>query len=477
MKKLFLDTVGCQMNVLDSELVVAGLRRQGYSLTDDPNDADVVLFNTCSIRELAEEKIYSALGKLKARKRLAPDIVIGVLGCMAQKDQEGIFKRAPHVDLVAGPGALEEIPELVEEIRRTRKPQMSLSLDRGDAGRREVERSFASFDPLRDSDARPTRFQAFVRTQFGCDKFCTYCIVPSVRGPEQGRDPDAIVREVELLATEGVVEVTLLGQTVNSYRYRHGDGRRVRFSDLLARVDAVPGIRRVKFVTSFPNDMTDDLLDAVRDLPNVAEYLHVPAQSGCDDVLSRMKRHYSVARYLEMVDRARERVPGVAISSDFIVGFCGETEESFQRSCDLVRRARFKNSFIFQYSARPGTEAFAFADDVPDEVKKRRNNELLAVQQDVSRLEHRALIGRTVEVLVEGPSRLSRTSAAGQLVGRSAGDHIVVFDGPASLAGTFVKVKIEDATALTLYGDVDGLDPAQLPPRAPIRPRAALPVL
>src|SRR5262249_16197246 len=236
---------------------------------------------------------------------------------------------------------------------------------------------------------RPTAFQAYVRTQFGCDKFCTYCIVPSVRGPEQSRPPEHILAEVRQLADQGAKEITLVGQTVNSYRYSHGDGRHNRLSDLLYQIHNVAPVRRIKFITNFPRDMSDDLLDAVRDLPKVSQYLHVPAQSGCNDVLRRMKRMYTVEYYREMLQRCRSRIPNVAISSDSIVGFCGGTDDSFQRSCDLVREAHFKNSFIFKYSNRPGTKADElFPDDVPEEVKKRRNNDLLAIQNAVSLADH-----------------------------------------------------------------------------------------
>src|SRR5215470_16490453 len=405
-KKLYIETVGCQMNVLDSELVVGSLRRQGYELVHEATEADVILFNTCSVRQHAEDKIYSALGRLRGHLQRHPSKVLGVLGCMAQKDQELIRRRAPHVDIVCGTGQLARLPELIAAVEQTGTPQLALSLARNEASRPEVERSFESYDPLRDPAMRPSPFQAYVRVMIGCDKFCTYCIVPSVRGPEQSRPPEHIAAEVRQLAAEGCKEVTLLGQTVNSYEYERGDGRRERLSDLLARVHDTPGLERIKFITNFPRDMGDDLLDAVRTLPKVCPYLHVPAQSGDDEVLRRMKRLYTVAYYRDMLARARERVPGVAVSSDFIVGFCGETEEAFQRTCDLVRTAGFKNSFIFKYSPRPGTKADElYPDDVPEEVKKRRNNDLLAIQNAVSLSDHRARLGHVVEVLVEGPSK------------------------------------------------------------------------
>lgn len=456
MKKLYLETVGCQMNVLDSELVVGALRRQGYSLTDVATDADLVLYNTCSVRAHAEEKIYSALGRVRKHKLANPEVVVGVIGCMAQKDQDEVFRRANYVDVVCGPGQLGQLPELIAKVQAGEGRQTAFSLGRADAGKHAVSDSFESYDPMREPAMRPNQFQAYVRTQFGCDKFCTYCIVPSVRGPEQGRPPIHVLADVRQLADQGCREVTLVGQTVNSYRFDHGDGRVSRLSDLMFQIHDVPGIERIKFVTNFPKDMSDDLLQAVRDLPKACKYLHVPAQHGDDEVLKRMKRLYTVAYYNEMLQRCRETVPGVAVSSDFIVGFCGEDEPAFERTMDMVRVSGFKNSFIFKYSARPGTKADElFADDVPEEVKKRRNNDLLCVQNDVSQADHRSRIGDTVEVLVEGPSKHDDgTSPVHQLTGRTMTDHIVVFDGPMRLTGQLVQVAIRDASSFTLFGDV-----------------------
>ena len=457
-KTLFIDTVGCQMNILDSELVVGSLRRQGYELVHVPADADVILFNTCSVRQHAEDKIYSALGRLARHKKDRPGSVIGVLGCMAQKDQEHIRDRMPHVDLVVGTGQLARVPELIAEVERTRVPQFALSLGRKDGGKNEVEASFESFDPPRDATMRPTPFQAFVRIQIGCDKFCTYCVVPSTRGPEQSRVPDHIVAECRQLAREGAKEVTLLGQTVNSYQFDHGDGRITRLSDLLLRLSEIEGLQRVKFITNFPKDMTDDLLDAVRDLPKVSKYLHVPVQSGCNEMLKKMKRTYTVELYREMLARCREKVPGVAVTSDFIVGFCGETEEQFQKSMDIVRESKFKNSFIFKYSTRPGTTAAElYADDIPEEVKKRRNNDLLAVQNVNCLEDHLQRVGSVVEVLVEGPSKIGeRQPGPGprQLTGRTTTDHIVVFEGNDRLIGQMIKLRVDEASPFTLYATV-----------------------
>lgn len=459
--KLFIETVGCQMNMLDSELVVAALRKQGYELTADIAAADTVLFNTCSVREHAEHKIYSALGRLKYSKQSRPNQVIGVLGCMAQKDQELIFQKAPHVDLVVGTGQLGEVPRLVDEARRTRKREVAVSLDRRDGTRNEVSQSFQSYDPLREPEMRPTPFQAFVRIMFGCDKFCTYCVVPMTRGPEQSRSPQDILHECRVLADQGVKEVTLIGQTVNSYKYTE-NGVAWRLADLLSSIHDINGLIRLKFVTNYPRDMTDDLLQAVRDLPKCSRYLHVPAQSGCEEMLKKMKRGYTVEQYREMHGRIKATLPDAAVSSDFIVGFCGETDESHQKSLDLIRECRFKNSFIFKYSPRPGTKAFdLLPDDIPEDVKRHRNNEMLALQNQISAEDNARFIGRTVQVLVEGPSKnaekrgeIEATSGPVQLTGRTNCDRIVVFPGNPRLAGSIAAIAVDDCTQTTLLGHI-----------------------
>ncbi|MBX3431720.1 MAG: tRNA (N6-isopentenyl adenosine(37)-C2)-methylthiotransferase MiaB [Pirellulales bacterium] len=471
-KKLYIETVGCQMNVLDSELVVASLRKRGYELTSSALDADAVLFNTCSVREHAEEKIYSALGRLKNAKLQNPQKIIGVIGCMAQNHKRTVFTRAPYVDLVVGPGQLHQVPDLIEKVAAGAGRQLEVSLDRTAGSRDAVERSHESFDPLRDPTMRPTPFQAYVRIQIGCDKFCTYCIVPSVRGPEQSRPPRHIVTEARQLAGEGAREITLLGQTVNSYRYREGE-RTTRFSDLLVALHDIDGLDRIKFVTNYPKDMTDDVLAAVRDLPKIAKYLHVPAQSGSNDVLRRMKRGYTVEEYREMHERIRTWMPETAVTSDFIVGFSGETDEDYEQTVELVRECRFKNSFIFKYSERPGTKgAELYADDVPEEVKRRRNNHLLALQNEIAEADNQRFLGRDVEVLVEGLSKAaakadavgSESPAPGvphadgdgslQLVGRTLCDRIVVFTGNRRQVGQLLPVTVYDANAHTLFGEV-----------------------
>jgi tRNA-2-methylthio-N6-dimethylallyladenosine synthase len=459
-KQLYIETVGCQMNVLDSELVAASLLRSGYELVDSPGGADMILFNTCSVRQHAEDKIYSALGRLRDMKKQRPEMIIGVLGCMAQKDQASILKRAPHVDLVVGPGQLAQLPAMLARIAAGQGAQVEVSLARNAGSRQLVEGSFGRFNPARKGRSLAVRHQAMVRIMFGCDKFCSYCIVPSVRGPEQSRPVAEIVEEARQLADQGCLEITLIGQTVNSYRGTH-EGLSLRLSDLLERLSAIEGLRRLRFVTNYPRHMTDDLLEAVRDVPKVSPYLHIPAQSGSNAVLRRMKRGYSIEDYREMLARIRQIVPQAAVTSDFIVGFCGETEDDFQETAALVRDTRFKNSFIFKYSSRPGTKsAELYADDVPDDVKRRRNNELLAIQNAICDEDNRPFLARTLEVLVEGPSKTSRKQAQDgpivQLTGRTVCDRIVVFDGPRALIGTMATVEVTVVDAFTLFGKIVG---------------------
>jgi tRNA-2-methylthio-N6-dimethylallyladenosine synthase len=504
--KVHLETMGCQMNQLDSELVISSLRAGGYEMVDDPRYADVMLYNTCSVRSHAEQKVLSRIGVDAERKAAGESLIVGVLGCMAQRIGGSLRDRYPAIDLICGPGQLHHLCEMIrqavagrpavaldpsrKEIAAARKTDMPAPLRGGGmapgvsaapygqaANRSEAKirmddaavapEGMDALDLSRDASAE-IGSQAYVRVMRGCDNFCTYCVVPYVRGPECCKEPRLIAEEVRRLVDAGKTEITLLGQTVNSYRWQDG-GVTVRFGDLLAMVGATAGLRRLRFVTSHPEGFGDDILLAMRDLPNMCRYIHVPAQSGSDIVLARMNRKYTRAQYDALVDRARAIMPDVVFAGDFIVGFPGETEADHQASVELIRRSGYRQSFIFKYSPRPGTVAAKrFPDDVPTYEKKRRNTELLAMQTEVSQAHHDALIGTTMEVLVDGPSpRSTRKSgkadaaakvAAGgradfiQLLGRTRGDHIVVFDGAAGLAGQYVDVRIESATALTLFG-------------------------
>lgn len=448
---VYIETFGCQMNKLDSELVLSVLSAEGFTPAHRPEEASVVLLNTCSVREHAEKRVYSRLADLGKRAEREPDLVVGVIGCMAQRVGSALFERCPWVRIVCGPTHLGRLPDLVRKALA--------GLGRLEAVAEDVRAPAPGWDPPRTlpgaASSGAASAQRFVRIMRGCNNFCTYCIVPYVRGPEVSRPMEDIVEEVRRLVDEGCLEVTLLGQNVNSYR--HGE---VRLPRLLERLDAVEGLRRIRFVTSHPRDLTDDILRAMADLEKVCEHLHLPAQAGSDSELARMNRGYTRAQYLRIVERARELMPGIGLVSDFIVGFPGETEEEFRATLSLVETVRYKNCFVFRYSPRPGTAAAGMPDDVPRAVKQARLEELLALQREIALADNRAWVGRRVEVLVEGPSKRARRKplpppgegSEVQLVGRTRSDHIVVFDGPLELAGRLVEVDVADASDLTLFG-------------------------
>jgi tRNA-2-methylthio-N6-dimethylallyladenosine synthase len=516
-RKLYLETFGCQMNVLDSELVMGQLRAQGYVPTEDRDSADVILYNTCSVREHAEQKVWSRLGELRDRKKSDPGLVIGVIGCMAERDGADIFRRHPHIDILCGPGELDKLagmvhnavvthdsdgPEDAPRVRPARQVALMGAGIRRSGTLAAAEDRLELLDLSRSVGPADEVAQAYVRITRGCNKFCTYCVVPYTRGPEVHRPPGNIIDEVRRLADAGRREVTLLGQTINHYAYDHGDGRTTSFADLLYQIhEATPHLPRLRFVTSYPRDFTDDALRAMRDCPRICQYLHVPAQSGSDRVLKLMNRGYTAGAYRDFISRAREMMPELCIASDFIVGFPTETDDDFAATIDLVRFGRFKNSFIFKYSPRPGTVAIdRFADDVPEDVKRRRNKELLAVQQDVCAENNRAMVGKTARVLVEGESKLVSkqaylaaptpggvelgwerrdnfgpgSSRRTQLVARTTGDQIVVFDGDISQKGELIDVRIVRSTHMTLFAEPVSLAGVK-PSTAVAAPHAAAP--
>jgi tRNA-2-methylthio-N6-dimethylallyladenosine synthase len=437
MGKIFIETYGCQMNALDSDLILSRMEAGGYSPTEVREEADVILFNTCSVREHAEERALSNAGLVRKLKKQRPDLVVGIVGCMAQNKQDRLFQQLPHVQLIVGPRHMGAIPRLVEEIRRS--------------GQRRI--AVADFDDefIDGADAmqsRASRAQAYVKAMEGCDLSCTFCIVPTTRGAEVSRPPERIVEEVRRLAAEGTVEVTLLGQTVNSY----GKGLKPAcdLGGLLRKVSEVDGIRRIRFITSHPSSVRPSLVEAMRDLPKVCKYLHIPVQSGSNRILKAMRRGYTVERYLEICDTLRAEVAGIEIASDFIVGFPGETAEDFDKTVELMERVRFQNSFVFKYSPRPGTDAAALADDVPEEEKKRRNQALLDAQERISLDLNRRRIGRTFEVLVEGPSKRDPR----RQTGRTDTHQIVNFDAGRDLAGSFATVEITAVSPTALTGSL-----------------------
>ena len=455
---VFIESFGCQMNKLDTALVGAALAEAGFHLVDGLKEAQVVLINTCSVRQHAEDRVLSHLGHLKHLKEHRPDLVVGVIGCMAQRLGNQLLEHAA-VNIVCGPAQIPQIADLIRQALARNAKQVAVT-EKVRQPAQDGDSSLDAFELEHSGSDRQIPSQAFVRVMRGCNYFCTYCVVPYVRGPEACRPPEAILEQVKKLAGEGIRQVTLLGQTVNSYKYRNGE-RPYCLADLLDMTSQVAGIEWVRFVTSYPADeFFDQILQVMANSPKVCRYLHIPAQSGSDRILQAMNRHYTAAHYLELIMKARMVVPGIAVAGDFIVGFSGETEDDFQATVDLTRQARYKNCFVFKYSPRPGTTADRrLADTVPEEVKQRRDAELLAVQEQISGELNQAFLGCQVMVLVEGPSKKAHVNPTSgedrpQLVGRTSTDHIVVFNGPVSLAGQFTQVRVSRTSPLTLFGEL-----------------------
>jgi tRNA-2-methylthio-N6-dimethylallyladenosine synthase len=435
MAKLHLITYGCQMNEYDSERVAGLLKTHRYELTERADDADLILLNTCAIREKAEDKVFSQLGALKHLKQTRPDLIIGVMGCMAQLQRGKIQERAPYVDLVFGSPAIARVGELVARARAGQRPV----LETGEGALVKITER---------PDAAP-RLKAFVTVMEGCEKHCTFCVVPTTRGRERSHPPEVIVDEIAGLAAAGCREVTLLGQTVNAY------GRDLTpatdLAELLERVDAIDGIERIRFTTSNPYNLTARLMRAIRDVPKVVEYLHLPLQSGSDRILSAMNRGYTRARYLELIDELREMVPDIALSTDLIVGFPGETEADFEETVDVVERVGYDNVFAFRYSRRPGTAAAEMADQVPEEVKARRNTVILEVAGRVAAQRSGCLVGREMPILVDGISRKNPLD----VTGRTRCNRVVNVGAEGrDLYGQIVPVRITDALPHSLRGEL-----------------------
>lgn len=448
---------GCQMNKLDTALVGSALKEAGFNLTESIMDADVVLINTCSVREHAEQRVISHLGHLKHIKKSKPDMVVAVFGCMAQRLGETLLEHEA-VNIVCGPAQIPQLAELITEAATRRKKELAVT----EKIRRPVSQpendNLEEFETTYGIEGEQIPSQSFVRVMRGCNNFCTYCIVPYVRGPEVSRPPDAILEQIKKLADHGIKQITLLGQTVNSYKFKTG-GKTWSLADLLEAASDIDGIEWLKFVTSYPSEeFFDDIMQVMSDSQKVCNYLHMPAQSGSDKILRAMNRNYSAAGYLELLERARTIVPDIWIAGDFIVGFPGETDEDFQATVDLVHKAEYKNAFIFKYSPRPGTIADKrLQDTVPAEVKQKRIVELLAEQEKISDKLSRRFLGKQVKILVEGLSKKAHKNSDDredfpQLIGRTAGDWIVVFKGPENLTGQFTNVKITDISPLTLFG-------------------------
>ncbi len=428
------------MNEYDSSRMVDGLRAShGMTTAASPEEADVLLLNTCSVREKAQEKVFSHLGRWRELKADRPDLVIGVGGCVASQEGEAILSRAPYVDIVFGPQTLHRLPALLDDVYASRRPRVDVSFP-------EIEK----FDRL--PPPRKEGVTAFVSIMEGCSKYCTFCVVPYTRGEEFSRPFDDVLTEVVELAEQGVREVTLLGQNVNAYLGRMHDGGEADFALLLRYVAEIEGIDRIRYTTSHPLDFNDHLVDVYGDLDKLVSHLHLPVQSGSDRILEAMKRRYTARSYVALIERLRERRPDLSLSSDFIIGFPGETEADFQATMDLIHEVGFDQSFSFIYSARPGTPAADIPDDVPMAEKKRRLAHLQSVINDQAAAISRSMVGTVQRVLVDRPSRKD----ANRLAGRTDNNRVVNFDGPRELIGGFVDVVITEALPNSLRGRLQG---------------------
>jgi tRNA-2-methylthio-N6-dimethylallyladenosine synthase len=432
MHTVYIETYGCQMNLADTELLLGYLGEHGYRRTDDPTGADVILLNTCAIREHAEERVLGRLGDLVRHKARRPEVRLGLAGCMAQHVRDRLLEQLPFVDFVVGPDGYRRLPELLGTAAGD--PFVDVRLDRTE--------TYADIVPQRQGGVR-----AWVTIMRGCDRFCTFCVVPYVRGRERSLPADAIIGQVRQLAAEGYREVVYLGQTVNAYRSADVD-----FSELLRRTDAIDGIERIRFTSPHPSDMTDRVIAAMASCRKVCPQVHLPVQSGSDRVLEKMERGYTVGGYLDLVERLRRAIPGIALSTDVIVGFPGEEEGDFLATHDLMRHVRYDSAFMFKYSARSGTRSYKWPETVSEAEKARRLQAIIALQEEQSAGINRALIGTDTEVLVEGPAR-RRT---GWMAGKTPQFKTAVFPDSGVRVGDIIPTHITDSTAHTLVGRVVG---------------------
>ncbi|MDQ1318028.1 MAG: tRNA-2-methylthio-N6-dimethylallyladenosine synthase [Candidatus Poribacteria bacterium] len=432
-------TYGCQMNKCDSEVLASILNEHGYSYINDFQEADVLLLNTCSVRDTAERKVLGRLERLKHLKAKRPDMILGVCGCMAQSWEKELLKKFPYIDIILGTSRLLELPDLIEKRLELKYPAIDV-----------LE------SPYHDEavpTVRESSVTAWVTIMHGCNNFCSYCIVPYVRGRERSRSSSSILQEIKSLGEKGYKEITLLGQNVNSYGLDSNES--FDFADLLAFIDKdSSGIERIRFTTSHPKDVSPKLIDAIAQLPKVCKHFHLPAQAGSNNVLAKMNRGYTREHYLNLIEKLREKVPGISITTDLIAGFPGETEEDFQDTLDLVRRAEFDIGFCFRYSPRRDTPAASMPDQLPEEVKMQRLYELLKIQDEISVTKNRAMTGTIHEVLVEGRNPKDES----QLLGRTDTNKIVFFKGEADLIGQIITVKIVDAGNWSLRGELCDLD-------------------
>jgi tRNA-2-methylthio-N6-dimethylallyladenosine synthase len=445
-KKLYLESYGCAMNFSDSEVVASILSQEGFTTTRDESEADVILLNTCSIRENAEQKVRVRLSDFKTRKKKQPGLIVGVLGCMAERLKQNLLEEEKLVDIVAGPDAYRDLPNLINEVESGQKA-VNVLLSR--------EETYADISPIRLDESGVSSFVSITR---GCDNMCSFCVVPFTRGRERSRDPQTIVEECTNLFERGYREVTLLGQNVDSYRWNMSSKGEIKdatkpttdFAQLLELVAQINPLLRIRFSTSHPKDMTDDVLHVMAKYSNIAKQIHLPVQSGNNDMLYRMNRGYTREWYLDRIDAIKRILPGCAISTDIIAGFCGETEEEHQDTISLMKAVEYDFAYMYMYSERPKTLAERkFKDDIPEDVKRARLTEIINLQQEHSLKTHKKLVGTIQDVLIEG---LSRRSDQDQ-VGRNTGNVKVVFPKTDLEKGNYVKVKITDCTSATLLGE------------------------
>jgi len=436
-QRVYLETYGCQMNVNDSEVVAAILKQHGFVITHEASGADVILVNTCSVRGNAEQRVLGRLDYFRQLKKKTPSLVIGVLGCMAERMKEQLFDKNNAIDLVVGPDSYRLLPVLIHRSKEERGVMHTLLSQ---------QENYEDILPERLSSGG---ISAFVTIMRGCNNYCAYCVVPYVRGRERSRNPQTIIAEVKDLVSKGYKEVTLLGQNVNSYRWEDPSGKTLTFAGLLGLVAEVNPLLRVRFATSHPKDLSDDILQVMAGYANICKSIHLPLQSGSDAVLRKMNRGYSSEEYMKRIEAVYSIVPGCTVTTDIIAGFCGETEEDHQATLNIMRRAGYDYAYMFKYNPRPGTYAAEhYPDDVPDEVKTRRLNEIIALQQELSEKNKQAEKGKIVEVLVEGPSKKSPD----EFSGRTSQNRVVVFPRGNSRPGDYVNVLITGYTPATLTG-------------------------
>lgn len=439
-KRIFIETYGCQMNVYDSEIVLSVLEKEGYTPCKGLEEADLIMINTCSIRDNAEQRVWGRLDRFLQEKKHRR-VTVGVLGCMAERLKQELLTH-PAVDLVAGPDTYRDLPRMLHSLEDNGEKQVNTVLS--------LRETYADIDPVRTDAGGVTTFISIMR---GCNNMCTYCIVPYVRGGERSRDPQSIVKEAERLYAAGYREVSLLGQNVDSYLWKNPENptETVNFAQLIELVALVAPDMRVRFSTSHPKDMSNGVLYSMAMYPNICTHIHLPVQSGSDRMLEKMNRKYTVAGYLERIEKIREIVPEAAITTDIIAGFCSETEEDHRATLELMQKVRFDSAFMFQYSQRPGTKAARhFPDDVPPEVKTRRLNEIIELQSAISLERNRECVGQTYEVLIEGTSKRD----SGSLFGRTSSNKVCVFPALGHHPGEYVKINVESCTSATLLGNI-----------------------